>query len=143
MTCCKPAGRRAGFFLLFFLLVLGLLLSSCAQQVNLPARVVDGGDAQRGLVAIQEYGCPTCHTIPGVPGANGMVGPPLIDWSERQYIAGLMPNMPDNLIQWIMDPQQFEPGTIMPNMGVSEQDARDISAYLYTIGKGGIFGYGR
>ncbi len=63
-----------------------------------------------------------------------MVGPPLDDWSERRFIAGSFPNEPEMLVQWIRFPQAIEPGNAMPNMGVTEQDARDISAYLYTLG---------
>jgi cytochrome c1 len=64
-----------------------------------------------------------------------MVGPPLNDWSERGYIAGELPNNAENLIRWIMDPQGVEPGTDMPNLGVTEEQARDIAAYLFTLGR--------
>lgn len=94
---------------------------------------VMGGDAARGAAAIGEFGCGTCHTIPGIRGASGSVGPPLTFWSRRSYIAGALPNAPDNLIRWIMDPHAIEPGTAMPDMGVSEQQARDVAAYLYTL----------
>jgi cytochrome c1 len=92
-----------------------------------------GGNPQRGLVLIQEYGCDSCHYIPGVPGPPSMVGPPLIAWAERHYIAGVLPNTADNLLLWIRFPQEVEPGTVMPNVGVTEQDARDIGAYLFTL----------
>lgn len=71
--------------------------------------------------------------IPGVSGANGLVGPPLIKWSGRSFIAGEVPNNPENLITWITVPQSIEPGTVMPNLGVLDEDARDIAAYLYTL----------
>jgi cytochrome c2 len=82
---------------------------------------------------MQEYGCTSCHVIPGVSGANGTVGPPLTAFSKRQYVAGLLPNEPDNLIRWIQDPQGVVKGVAMPDMGVSEQDAKNIAAYLYTL----------
>jgi cytochrome c1 len=63
-----------------------------------------------------------------------MVGPPLTDWAQRRYIAGLLPNTPENLVKWLRYPQDVEPGTVMPNMDVTEQDARDMAAYLYTLG---------
>ncbi len=71
--------------------------------------------------------------IPGVNGARGKVGPPLTDWSERVYIAGQVPNSTDFLVRWLEMPQAIEPGTAMPNLRVTEGDARDIAAYLYTL----------
>lgn len=88
---------------------------------------------ERGRVAIDAYGCGACHMIPGVDGAVGLVGPPLVAWSRRTVIAGELPNTPENLVRWIMHPQAVEPGTAMPNLGVSEADARAIAAYLATL----------
>jgi len=96
--------------------------------------VVPGGDAGQGELALAQLGCGTCHTIPGVTGADGSAGPPLVRWSERTYIAGEVPNTPRNLLHWIMSPQSIEPGTAMPDLGVSLTTARDIAAYLYTLG---------
>jgi len=89
-----------------------------------------GGDPRRGEAAIAAYGCGSCHVIPGVRLARGKVGPPLTDLAKRSYIAGHA-NTPDNLAAWIRRPDSVEPGTVMPVLGVSEQEARDISAYLY------------
>ncbi|SRR5690606_18047430 len=97
------------------------------------APTVEGGDPVRGRMAVRAYGCDACHTIPTVASANATAGPPLDRWAERRYIAGAVPNEPDNLIQWIRDPKSIEPGTLMPNLNVTEQDARDISAFLYTL----------
>ena len=97
------------------------------------AQRVDGGDPGRGKQAIMRYGCGGCHVIPGVTLARGMVGPPLTNWAERRVIAGEVENTPEHLIVWITYPQAVEPGTDMPNMGVTDGDARDIAAYLYTL----------
>ena len=94
---------------------------------------VPGGSAGRGAAVMGESGCGGCHTIPGVTGASGMVGPPLNAWSRRSYIAGNLPNTPENLIRWVMDPHEVEPGTAMPDVGLEEQQARDVAAYLYTL----------
>jgi cytochrome c1 len=94
---------------------------------------VPGGDAIRGQQAIVDYGCHSCHTIPGIAGADALVGPPLNDWADRHYIAGSLPNTTDNLLRWIMDPQEIEPGNAMPDMRVEDEAARDIAAYLYTL----------
>lgn len=48
-------------------------------------------------------------------------------------VAGMLRNSPANLIRWIRDPQGVVPGNAMPDMGVTEADARDIAAYLYTL----------
>lgn len=98
-----------------------------------PQYTVPGGDPGRGKVAIENFGCGSCHTIPGVAVAKGTVGPPLFFWSKRTYIAGEVPNTPDFLIRWIEVPQAIEPGTAMPNLGVPEGAARDMAAYLYTL----------
>jgi cytochrome c len=111
-----------------------LSLAACAGRSEVAAsQQVPGGDPEQGEQALRDYGCHACHTIPGVPGAEATVGPPLTDWADRHYIAGNLPNTPDNLIRWIQQPQEIEPGTAMPNVGVTEQDARHISAYLYTL----------
>jgi len=112
-----------------------LLVSGCALPGAIPATEprMPGGNPQRGLLLIQEYGCHSCHHVPGVPGPPTMVGPPLIYWAERHYIAGSLPNTADNLLLWIRYPQRVEPGTAMPDLNVSAADARDIGAYLYTL----------
>jgi cytochrome c1 len=110
----------------------GLSLAACSGG---PARplVVTGGDASDGRTAITHYGCGSCHTIPGVKRASGLVGPPLIHWSRRSYIAGKLANTPDNLESWLRDPQAVWPGNDMPDLHVSAVDARNIAAYLDSI----------
>ncbi|HEY7663069.1 MAG TPA: c-type cytochrome [Xanthobacteraceae bacterium] len=91
------------------------------------------GDPQRGRVLIHQYGCGSCHTVPGVNGADGVVGPPLDGMGRRIYVAGMLRNTPENLATWIEKPQQIVPGNVMPNMGISRKQARDIAAYLFTL----------
>jgi cytochrome c len=110
------------------------LMCACHDASAGESRIaIAGGDAERGKAAIVTFGCGSCHTIPGIRTAKGMVGPPLLFWSKRTFIAGEVPNTPDYLIRWIEVPQAIEPGTAMPNLGVPEGDARDIAAYLYTL----------
>ena len=111
----------------------GLAWASCSRAAADEPRSIAGGDADRGVALIREYGCGSCHAIPGVTGANGRVGPPLDHWSRRVYIAGEVPNTTDFLIRWIEMPQAIEPGTAMPNLRISEGEARDIAAYLFTL----------
>lgn len=117
------------------MLALALALVSACQDGRADPRqaVVLGGEADRGVEIIDAKGCGACHTIPGVAGASGTVGPPLTAWGRRSYIAGALPNAPDNLVKWIMDPHEIEPGTAMPDLGLSEQEARDVAAYLFTL----------
>lgn len=91
------------------------------------------GNPAAGKALIQSYGCGSCHVIPGIRTARGMVGPPLFYYSRRTIIAGELPNTPDNLVRWIENPPAIEPGTAMPNLGVTDSQAHDIAAYLYTL----------
>ena len=100
---------------------------------SLPPQHIAGANPERGRADIQTFGCGACHVIPGIRAADGMVGPPLTDWSRRTYIAGEAANTPDLLVRWIETPQAIEPGTAMPDLGVPEPAAKDIAAYLYTI----------
>ncbi|HEX2197917.1 MAG TPA: c-type cytochrome, partial [Burkholderiales bacterium] len=89
--------------------------------------------AARGERAINQYACVTCHEIPGIVGANAPVGPPLAGIASRVMLGGVLPNSPDNMVRWLREPQKIAPGTAMPDLGVTEQDARDIAAYLATL----------
>jgi mono/diheme cytochrome c family protein len=90
-------------------------------------------DPARGRVAILQYACVTCHRIPGVVGASAPVGPPLDGIGTRQFLAGALPNTPDNMVRWLRTPQAVNPLSAMPDLGLSERDARDIAAYLATL----------
>jgi cytochrome c len=107
-------------------LVLGML-AGCSPGKP-PAGV--GGDPVRGQIAVTQYACQSCHMIPGVPGSKVYVGRPLGDLSKRKVLVGTLENDQENLVRWIRNPQAIDPHTAMPDMGVSERDARDISAYL-------------
>ncbi len=97
------------------------------------AALLTGGDPQSGRDAAARYGCGGCHDIPGVVGAHGLSAPPLTNFGARTYIAGELRNTPESLVQWIMHPHAVEPKTAMPELGVTEADARNIAAYLYTL----------
>jgi cytochrome c2 len=97
------------------------------------AGLIVGGDAERGAKAIRKYGCGSCHSIPGIREAQAKVGPPLAGIAGRSYIAGVLSNTPEHLMQWIQNPSKVDSKTAMPNMGVTERDARDIATYLYSL----------
>src|SRR5438067_485817 len=135
-TWLRQAERRAPALarppaLVLALPLLGLALAGCDQAAS-TATAMTGGDPARGREAMPRYGCQTCHTIPGVTGADGTIGPPLAHLAVRAFIAG-QSNSPEHLIAWIRHPQHVRPASAMPEMGVSEEDGRDIAAYLYTL----------
>lgn len=97
------------------------------------ANALTGGDANKGAIAIRDHGCASCHTIPGIDGADAQVGPPLARISQRTYLAGILQNTPENLVKWIQNPPGVDPQTAMPDMHLSDADARNIASYLYTL----------
>lgn len=114
----------------FCLLAATLALAACS-PAEPPIRV-EGGEPDRGEALIEAYGCGACHTIPGVRGADSPLAPPLTDFGQRVWVNGL-PNAPAFLVPWIRDPREVDPDTPMPDLGVTDQEARDIAAYLYTL----------
>ncbi len=90
-------------------------------------------DPARGRVALTQYACNACHMIPGVTGSEVYVGRPLAGLAKRKFIAGSLPNTPENLVRWIRNPQAVDPQTAMPMQGVSQVDAADMSAYLLSL----------
>lgn len=90
-------------------------------------------DPARGRELLGAYGCGACHVIPGVERAEGQVGPPLSRWETRHYVAGRVVNTPVHLVQWIVDPRSIKRATAMPDLGVTEDEAWAMSAYLYTL----------
>lgn len=111
-------------------IALAVVLAACGRATPTEHAVVDG-DAARGRRAVVAYGCGACHVVPGVPGAHGRVGPSLAGLAERPYVAGRLVNDGPNLVEWVRHPRRLDPQTIMPDLGVTEGDARDIAAFLY------------
>jgi cytochrome c len=95
------------------------------------AIAITGGDPSRAPPLLRRYGCAGCHTIAGLPGADGKVAAPLDHLRQRVYIAGSIANSPDNLVRWIASPQAISPGSAMPDTGISEDEARNVAAFLY------------
>lgn len=117
-----------------FVVLCGTIAAACSgERRTREAYVVRIGDPQQGRQIIRQVGCGSCHTIPGVRGANGLVGPPLMWFGRRTYIAGELPNTPDNLVVWLKNPRAVEPKTAMPVLGLSDEQARAVAAYLYTL----------
>jgi cytochrome c len=119
------------------LAVVGVIYEYAQQRslLRMHAAAETGGDPARGEAMFIQYGCGSCHALKDVRTATGMVGPPLDGIALRMIIAGHLSNNPQNMEKWIRDPQQVSPGTAMPDLNVGEQDARDITAFLYTRAK--------
>src|SRR5690242_5980388 len=109
-----------------------LALAGCSSGPQ-RAAVFTSGDAGRGRDVIQYYGCGSCHSIGGIDTARGQVGPPLNGVRDRVYIAGMLQNDPTNMARWIRNPKTVNPQTAMPYLGVTDKDAEDIVAYLYSL----------
>ena len=117
------------------LLTTTVLLSAigCDDATKKSAAAMTGGNPDRGGQLIGYYGCGACHEIPGIHGADGLVGPPLARIAERTYVGGVIQNTPQNIVRWIQNPPGIDPMTAMPNLHVTPADARDIAGYLYTL----------
>lgn len=91
------------------------------------------GDPVRGKVVVGRQACGSCHIIPGLEGADGLAGPPLTHFARRTVVAGMLPNTPEDLARWLKSPQAIVPGNAMPDVGLSDQEARDAAAFLQTL----------
>jgi cytochrome c len=118
----------AGVAVVLLALLVELGVPSTSHAVRLARE--SAGSPARGAEQISAYGCGSCHTIPGIRSASGVVGPNLAHVATTRYIAGRLPMTTQNLEAWIEHPQQYDPGVLMPEMHVTPQDARDIAAYL-------------
>ena len=125
------AGARGTLQVLCCLTLPAVLLSACDRDPVDTSALMGGADPARGPALMRDYGCIGCHVIPGVAGAHGRVGPPLEHVGARRVIAGRLPNTPDALVRWIVDPRSIDSLTIMPATGISVAQARDVAAYLY------------
>jgi cytochrome c len=109
------------------------LLVGAVAALTLACQSAPPPTADQQLIA--QKGCGACHTIPGVPGANGVIGPNLAGVASRTSIAGggVPNNGPDDLKRWILDPPAVKPGTSMPKLGLTDEEATRIVNYLETL----------
>ncbi len=115
------------------LAALAPLLSLAACKAPPDARQpMPRGDPERGRIAMERVGCGACHDIPGV-WPRGKVGPALDRFAQQSLIAGRLPNRPDRLALFLRDAPSLVPGTAMPAMPMTEEEAHDAAAYLYSL----------
>jgi cytochrome c2 len=94
------------------------------------------GDAANGKALFTSKGCIACHTIQGVPNATGTIGPNLTgigNPATHPKLADGGANTPEHLREWIQNPQQLKPGTMMPNLQLTDKEANDLTAFLLTL----------
>lgn len=114
------------------MIALAGMLCACADKSD-PPRALMGADANRGLEVMERTGCAACHNTPGVAWPKGLAGPSLKGFADRPMIAGQFPNRPDRLIAFLKDAPSMAPATAMPAMPLTDAEARDVAAYLYTL----------
>jgi cytochrome c oxidase subunit II len=103
-----------------------------AQQQPAVTPPADSAAAQ-GAQLFQQKGCAGCHTIQGT-GAQGAVGPNLTHFASRGTFAGsIFDRTDDNLRRWLKDPPKEKPGSIMPNLGLNDQETNALVAYLQSL----------
>ena len=89
---------------------------------------------ERGKQLIAQYGCNTCHTIPGIEGPQGSIGPALEGVGSRATISnGKVQNTPENLARFIQSPASLNPSSNMPGLNMPPAEAEQIAAYLRTL----------
>ena len=94
------------------------------------------GDANNGKQLFATRGCIACHVAPGVPGATGTIGPSLAgigDAAKKPTLTDGGANTPEHIKAWIQNPQGLKPGTLMPNLGLNDKDASDLTSFLLTL----------
>jgi cytochrome c1 len=116
-------------------LIAALLMVGCGSEPPTPRwdRTIVGADPARGAAAVRARACGACHEIPRIPAARGRVGPSLDGFADRPLIAGVVPNTAGELVAWLRDPPAIQPRTAMPALALSEREAQDIAAFLYTL----------
>ncbi|KAA3452181.1 cytochrome C [Mesorhizobium sp. SARCC-RB16n] len=130
----KIGGALAAILLLTAAVAAATLWSDRRDRVLHESEMATGGVGARAIPIMTANGCSGCHTIPGVPGAQGQVGPRLdASLADRVFIGGVLANNPENLIRWIREAREINPHTAMPSTRITEQQARDIAAYLYAL----------
>ncbi|MDG4905928.1 c-type cytochrome [Mesorhizobium sp. WSM4898] len=128
------AGALAAMIVVAVAVAAVALWADRRDRVRHESDAATGGVGARAIPIMTANGCSGCHTIPGVPGAQGQVGPRLdASLAGRVIIGGVLANNPENLIRWIRGAREINPHTAMPSTRVTEQQARDIAAYLYAL----------
>ena len=100
-----------------------------------PDRTSTLGDANttKGRQLVASKGCVACHAFPDVAWPRGGLGPSLENFGRQGLIAGRLPNQAGVLMQFVRNAPALVPGTAMPAISMTDQEARDVTAYLLTL----------
>jgi cytochrome c len=129
----RPLEKAAVFGLLLLLLVFTACNWFRDFDFARGARLT-GGDPEAGRKRLMMHSCGSCHFIPGILRADGNSAPSLGQWSGREtFLDGRYKNTPENVEKWLDKPSHRKPGTNMPDMSLSPEESRDITAYLFSI----------
>lgn len=128
----KPRRHARTVRRLFAIGTTGWILAACDGPPDRTPTVGDA-DPRRGLRLVVEKGCAACHAFPDVGWPRGGLGPSLEGFNRQGLIAGRLPNQPGVLMQFVRDAPRLVPGTAMPAAPMSDQDARDVVAYLLAL----------
>lgn len=110
----------------------GLALAACDGPPSRTPTLRDA-DVARGRQLVVDMGCAACHRFPDVAWPRGGLGPALDGFGRQGLIAGQLPNQPGPLMQFIRNAPAQRPGTAMPAIPMTDQDARDVAAYLLQL----------
>jgi cytochrome c len=111
--------------------LIGIAACSTAQNQSEPPTTK--AQVEHGKYLVLFHGCETCHDIPDIHGVRGSIGPSLKHFATKYYLAGELPNSPENLRRWIQHPHSINSRTVMPDMNVTDDDAADIALFLETL----------
>ncbi|MFJ6023525.1 c-type cytochrome [Brevundimonas sp. NPDC092305] len=125
-----PAAVRAAILATIAITAAGP--AACSDKTSQP-RTLAGADPDRGLEIIRRTGCAACHAVPGVDWPTGAAAASLDGFGDSPLISGRLPNQPDTLVRFLRDAPSLDPQTAMPPMPLTEPEARDVAAYLYTL----------
>lgn len=109
-----------------------LLMTACDPSPVEPP-LADAAAIARGKAIAERLGCGACHDLPGIAWPKGLVGPPLRGFGDRQLIAGRLPNELPQLTAFVRDAPAAVPGSGMPAVPMTAQEARDIAAWLGSL----------
>lgn len=107
-------------------------LAACKQPPG-PRYAPDSDAMARGKAAIERVGCAACHEIPGIEWPTGRTGPSLAGFDDIGPIAGALPNTPENLAAFVRNAPAAKVGSTMPAMPLTQEESRDVAAYLYGL----------
>jgi cytochrome c2 len=109
-----------------------LMLAACDGPPD-RTPTLGAADVARGRQLVTDKGCVACHAFPGVKWPRGGLGPSLENFGRQGLIAGRLPNQPGVLMRFVRNAPAEVPGTAMPAIPMTDQEALDVSAYLLQL----------